>query len=151
TSRGSGVSRATPPSASARKTAFRCSTGWTATTATRCPARSGRTSSCRSPTWSTSSSTPRPSVPARLFRGAELSGHVLGRTPRVQPALQALEVQEDHRGYVERQELGEHQSSDYRESKRHARAAARAESDRDRQAPHERGHSRHHDRAETDE
>src|SRR4051812_24807339 len=67
----------------------------------------------------------------------------------VEPHLQALEVKIDHRRDVQGERLRQHQPADYRETQRHARAAARAEADCDRQAAHERRHGRHHDRAET--
>src|SRR3982750_3642576 len=55
----------------------------------------------------------------------------------VQPFLQALEVDVDHRRDEEREDLREHEAADHRQAERHARAAARAEADRDRQAAHQ--------------
>src|SRR6476660_1510969 len=54
----------------------------------------------------------------------------------VQPGLQALEVQVDHGRNVQRQRLRQEEAADHGQSQRHARAAAGAEADRDRQAAH---------------
>src|SRR5262249_6659964 len=63
----------------------------------------------------------------------------------VEPGLQALEVEVNHGCYVERQNLRQTEAADHREAERHARAAAGAEADGDRQAAHQRRHGGHHD------
>src|SRR5262245_123581 len=47
----------------------------------------------------------------------------------VEPGLQALEVQVDHRRDVQGERLRQQQAADHRQAERHARAAARAEAD----------------------
>src|SRR4051812_31886645 len=86
---------------------------------------------------------------ARL-RASGLAGTVvhLGLFVFVEPYLQALEVEIDHRRDVKRERLRQHQAADHRQAKRHARAAAGTEADGDGQATHQRSHGGHHDRAE---
>src|SRR5262245_52969478 len=89
---------------------------------------------------------------ARL-RASGLAGMSLrfGLLFPVEPALEAFEVEVDHRRDVERQELREQQPAHHREAEGHAGAAAGAEADRNGEAPHQRRHGGHHDRAEADE
>src|SRR5690349_3333584 len=75
-------------------------------------------------------------------------GRLLSARAPLQPGLQPLEVQVDHRRDVQREELRKHQAADHRQAERHARGAAGAEADGDRQAAHERRHGGHHDRPE---
>src|SRR5512135_3144319 len=90
----------------------------------------------------------------RLLRGEGHGGRGdaggSGATAPVQPSLQPLEVEVDHRGDVQRENLGKHQAADDRESEGPAGFAADADRKRDRKAAHQRGHRGHHDRAEAD-
>src|SRR5262245_35730491 len=86
---------------------------------------------------------------ARL-RASGLAGMSLhfGLLFPVEPALEAFEVEVDHRRDVERQELREQQPAHHREAERHAGAAAGAEADRNGEAALQRGLVGNLDRAE---
>src|SRR5688572_14913871 len=89
---------------------------------------------------------------ARL-RASGLAGMLddLGLLLALQAGLQALEVQVDHRRDVKRQDLRQQQPTHHRYAQRHARVAAGAEADGDRQAADKRGHGGHHDWPEADQ
>src|SRR3954463_6285659 len=85
---------------------------------------------------------------ARLRASGLLGMRLRSAGRAIQPGLQAFEVEIDDRRDVERQHLRKEQPADHRETERHARAAAGAEADGDRQAAHQRRHGGHHDRPE---
>src|SRR5678816_1561503 len=64
----------------------------------------------------------------------------LGRVAPREPGLQPLEIEVDHRCDVEGEHLRQQQAPDHGEAEGHARAAAGAEADGDRQAAHQRRH-----------
>ena len=62
--------------------------------------------------------------------------------------MELFEIQVNHRGDIEGNELGDHQAADNHKSERPARCAVGAESQRDRQRAENRREGRHQDRAE---
>src|SRR6185437_3911227 len=68
--------------------------------------------------------------------------------PAEEPA-DALEIDIDHRRDEQRQSLRDEEAADHGQAQRAAQLRAFAQSDRDRQPAHDRGHRRHHDRPET--
>src|SRR6476661_6613265 len=122
------------------------------------PFRSSRSSTFSMSNWAyfasrTPSATFSKSQKTARLRASGLLG--MGRgvsfSRAMEPGLQALEVEVDHGGDVERKDLRQQQAADHGKAERHARAAARTEADRNRQAAHEGGAGGHHDRAEADE
>src|SRR5271163_3652698 len=64
------------------------------------------------------------------------------------PLLHVRHVGVKHRRQIQSDQLREHQSADHDQTEGLPRLAARTPADGDRYGPEQRGHGRHHDRAE---
>src|SRR2546423_5781666 len=72
-------------------------------------------------------------------------GWIGSRAPAASPLAEAIHIQINHRSSIKGQELGEQQSSNYRNSQRPAQFGAGATLNRQRQSAKQRSKGGHHD------